>query len=433
LQEIRAPLVRQRALVIGLESRDSDWEESLQEMVALADTAGAETLGVVTQKRERPDPRYFLGKGRVQELREELLAADAELILADAELSPSQQNHLEEIVKVDVVDRPGLILDIFAQHAHTNEGKLQVELALLNYLLPRLMGKGKILSRLGGGIGTRGPGETKLETDRRRVRRRISLLQQQVEKISRQRGIQRRSRGQAQLPTAGLVGYTNSGKSTLFNALCQEQVLVEDKLFATLDPTIRKLELPGGRHVLLSDTVGFIRNLPHQLIAAFRATLEEVQEADILIHVLDASSPHLRAQRLAAEQVLAELGCADKPTLLVFNKADLVENLEGLERMAARETNAVVISALQGWHLEALSERLTRLLEEGLTDTRVLLPLNRADLISLAHERGEVLSEEYQAEGILLHARLPADLAARLRIFDQNAQETPVSDKDFGE
>jgi len=418
----------QRAIVVALEERNSDWEESLQELVALADTAGAGAAGIFTQKRESPDPQYFLGKGRAHELRQAVIEAGADLVLVDGELTSGQQNHLEQVTEVAVVDRTGLILDIFAQHAHTNEGKLQVELAQLTYRLPRLVGRGKELSRLGGGIGTRGPGETKLESDRRRIRKRIGLLNKQVEKLSKQRALQRRSRWQAQMPVACLVGYTNSGKSTLFNALCHADVLVEDRLFATLDPTIRRLELPGGRHILLSDTVGFIRNLPHQLIAAFHATLEEVQEAEILVHVMDAASPNLMAQREAAERALAELDCATKPTLLVYNKADQVKNLEAIERMAARETHAVVISALRGWKLDSLSARLARLLEEGLVEVSSLLPLSSADLVSLAHERGEVLSEDYLPEGIRLHARVPADLAARIRAIAAD-EETAVEAK----
>ena len=407
----------QRAIVVALEQRNSDWEESLQELITLADTAGAEVVATFTQKRERPDPQHFLGKGRAQELSEALIEANAELILVDGELSSSQQSHLEQITKVDVVDRPGLILDIFAQHAHTNEGKLQVELAQLIYRLPRLTGKGKELSRLGGGIGTRGPGETKLAADRMRIRRRISQLKKQVEKLNKSRTLHRRARRQEQMPVACIVGYTNSGKSTLFNALCHANVLVEDRLFATLDPTIRRLELPGGRHLLLSDTVGFIRNLPHQLIASFRATLEEVRQADILVHVLDAASPNLAAQREAAERVLADLDCATKPTLVVYNKADIVNNLEAIDRMAAHDPHAVVISATKTWGFSLLLEQLQQLLERGLVEISELLPLTAADVVSLAHERGEVVSEQYQEDGIQLHARVPADLAARIRAF----------------
>jgi GTP-binding protein HflX len=418
--------LRQRAVAVTLEQRNADWEESLQELTALADTAGAETVGIFTQKREAPDPQYFLGKGRAHELRQVVAEAEADLVLVDNELSPGQQDHLEQITKVDVVDRTGLILDIFAQHAHSNEGKLQVELAQLTYRLPRLVGRGRELSRLGGGIGTRGPGETKLESDRRRLRRRIGILKKQVEKLSKQRAQQRRSRGKAELPVACLVGYTNTGKSTLLNALCDADVLVEDRLFATLDPTIRRLELPGGRHVLLSDTVGFIRSLPHQLIAAFRATLEEVQEAEILVHVLDASSPNLAGQREAAERVLGELGCATKPTLLVYNKADKAKNLEFIEKMAAREPRAVVVSALRGRGLDSLRFALSRLLEEGLMEVSALLPMESADLVSLAHERGEVLSEEYRTDGIQLHARVPSDLAARIRARAQGNNEVSV-------
>jgi GTPase len=405
----------QRAIVVALERHSGDWEESLQELIALADTAGAEVVATFTQKRERPDPQYFLGTGRAQELREALVEADAELILVDGELKPSQQKHLEQVTKVDVVDRPGLILDIFAQHAHTNEGKIQVELAQLDYRLPRLAGHGKEMSRLGGGIGTRGPGESKLEADRQRIRHRIDILRKQVKKLAGSRAIQRRSRWQSKISLAALVGYTNSGKSTLFNALTNAEVLVEDRLFATLDPTIRRLELSGGRHLLLSDTVGFIRNLPHQLIAAFHATLEEVQQAELLVHIMDASSPHMLAQREAAERVLAELGCAEKPTLLVYNKLDLVEDPAALRRIAAREPNAICISALKGENLTGLLEALSELLEKGLTDIEVLLPLSAADLVSTAHERGEVYAEDYTSEGINLRARVPVDLASRLK------------------
>ena len=418
----------ERAIVVALEQSWDGWQESLQELIALADTAGAQTVGTLTQKRPSPDPQYFLGKGRASDLRQTIVEADAELVLVDGELSPNQQKHLEEIAKVDVVDRTGLILDIFAQHAHTNEGKLQVELAQLNYRLPRLVGRGKELSRLGGGIGTRGPGETKLESDRRRLRRRIGLLEKQVEKIGKQRAQQRRSRWQAQLPVAALVGYTNSGKSTLFNALCHADVLVEDRLFATLDPTIRRLELSGGRHLLISDTVGFIRHLPHQLVAAFRATLEEVQQAELLIHVMDASSPNFGAQREAAERVLGDLGAAGKPTLLVYNKADQAQNLAFIERVAAREPHAVVISALRGWKLDELTEQLARLLEEGLVEVSALLPHSSADLVSLAHERGEVISEDYRPEGIQLLARVPSDLAARLRALAPDEEAAPEAE-----
>lgn len=418
--EIRTGLIAretgvQRAIVVALEQSRGDWEESLEELIALADTAGAQVVGTVTQRRDQPDPQHFLGKGRAQELRDTLQELDAELVLIDGELSPSQQRHLEELTKVDVVDRPGLILDIFAQHAHTNEGKIQVEFAQLNYRLPRLMGRGTALSRLGGGIGTRGPGETKLEADRRRIRHRIGVLKKQVDKLGNQRALHRRAREQAKLATASLVGYTNSGKSTLFNALTHAGVLVENRLFATLDPTVRRLELPGGRNVLLSDTVGFIRNLPHQLIAAFHATLEEVQQADILIHVMDASSLHMAAQREAAERVLAELGCATKPVLLVYNKIDQVEDPGMIRRMAARERYAVVISALTSQGLEQLTAELSKMLEEGLVEVDLLLPLSAADLVSLTHERGEVISEDYLPEGIQLRARVPDDVASRLR------------------
>ena len=404
----------QRAVLVGLEDTRGKWEESLEELARLAETAGAETVGRVTQRRETPDGTRYVGKGKAAELRQVVVEQGADLVIVDGDLSPAQQRNLENAAKVGVIDRTGLILDIFAQRAHSNEGKLQVELAQLTYLLPRLMGWGTELSRLGGGIGTRGPGETKLETDRRRIRRRIGLLRKQVEGVRKHRAVQRRSRQQAQLPLVSLVGYTNAGKSTLLNALCGAEAFVEDRLFATLDPMVRRLELPGGPAMLVSDTVGFIRHLPHQLVAAFRATLEEVQKAEVLVHVVDASHPAMERQREAVARVLAELGCANKPTIAAFNKADLVPNLEWLRRRVGREELGVVVSAKTGLGLEELCERLRQALERQLTEIEVMLPLGEAELVALAHRRGHVVTEEYGEEGIHLVARVPYEVGQRL-------------------
>jgi GTP-binding protein HflX len=429
LHEVRLPQT-ERALLVALEDASSEWEESLEELRLLASSAGAVPVGSFTQKRQRPDPVHFLGRGKASELRGEVMKAKAELVLVDGEISPGQQRELENHAGVRVLDRTGLILDIFSQRAHTAEGNLQVELAQLSYLLPRLTGHGVELSRLGGGrrlgIGARGPGETKLESDRRRLRRRIGLLKKEVEQIRKQRTRQRRARQRAGLPLVGLVGYTNSGKSTLLNALCQRTgsaapARVEDRLFATLDPMTRRLELPGGRAVLVTDTVGFIRNLPHQLVAAFRATLEEAVLADVLIHVIDAGHPAMARQWEAAQRVLGELGCATKPTLLAFNKTDLLPDLQSLRRRVGPEEAAVLISALTGSGLEELIHRLGGMLQRELIEVRVLLPHSASDLLSLAHERGEVLQEEHTEAGVLFAGRVPERLARRMH----RAAETP--------
>ena len=298
-------------------------EESLEELELLAESAGAIVAGKVLQEREGPDPRYLIGEGKAQEL-EKLCSEGIDLVIFDEELSGSQQRNLEGLIGKKVVDRTGLILDIFAQRARSREGKLQVELAQLAYLLPRLVGKGVLLSRLGGGIGTRGPGETKLEMDRRLIRKRMAKIQEELSKVRRHRALLRRPRRKLDLPTVALVGYTNAGKSTLLNALTKADVFVADHVFATLDPTLRRAVLPNGKVVLISDTVGFIRKLPHQLIEAFKATLEEVAEADLLLHVIDLSHPRMEAQRQAVEGILAELGLASKPIIEVYNKIDLL-------------------------------------------------------------------------------------------------------------
>ena len=405
----------QRALLVALERPGEYWQESLAELTRLAETARVEVVGTVTQKRYAPDPVYFLGKGKAHEIRQIKGELGADVLLVDGDLRPTQQRNLEEAANIGVLDRTGLILDIFAQRARSGEGKIQVELAQLSYLLPRLTGKGTELSRLGGGIGTRGPGETKLEADRRRLRQRLRLLKKQVEQIAKRRTLERKHRQEAGLPVVALVGYTNAGKSTLLNTLSGAGVFVEDLLFATLDPTIRRVEMPDGRAFLLVDTVGFIRNLPHQVIAAFKATLEEVVEADVIVHIVDASHPHMAEQIEAARRVLAELGCAEKPTVMAYNKLDLVTDRERLVELMAREEHAAAISSLTGEGLDELLRLVAERLEQELVSVEVTLPWEAQDLLPEVHQRGRVLAEQFAERGIALHARVPIDVAQRLR------------------
>ncbi len=405
----------QRALLVALEKSREDWEESLAELMRLAETAHVEVVGTVTQKRDRPDSVFFVGKGKAQEICELKGELRADVLLVDGELRPTQQRNLEEATNMGVLDRTGLILSIFAQRARSSEGKIQVELAQLSYLLPRLSGKGTELSRLGGGIGTRGPGETKLETDRRRLRERLRGLRKQVEQISKRRSVERRHRQESGLPMVALVGYTNAGKSTLLNALSGAGVFVEDLLFATLDPTVRRVQMQDSREILLVDTVGFIRNLPPQLIAAFKATLEEVTQADVLVHVVDASHRQMAEQIEAARRVLADLGCADKPTVMAYNKADLVHDRERLSELIAREQHALAISAQTGERLDDLLRLIAERLDQELVPVEVTLPWNAQDLLPEVHQRGRVLAEQFEETGIALNARVPLDIARRLR------------------
>lgn len=345
----------------------SRWEveDSLEELGQLARSAGAKVSKTVIQERERFDTAFLIGKGKVEELKR-VTQAGIDLVIFDDDLTGTQQRNLERSLGVKVLDRSALILDIFAQRAKTREGYLQVELAQLDYFLPRLVGLGEWLSRLGGGIGTRGPGETKLEVDRRTIRRRMAKIQRELEKVRRHRALLRKPRRRIGLSTVSLVGYTNAGKSTLMNSLTHAGVLVEDRLFATLGPTIRILPLPQGKRVLLSDTVGFIRKLPHQLIAAFKATLEEVVEADLLLHVIDASSPRMEAQIQAVEQVLGELGISDKPNIKAYNKMDLLNVPIGNERFFR---DGIAISALTRDGIEELSARIGETLDTLATFT----------------------------------------------------------------
>jgi GTP-binding protein HflX len=405
----------QRALLVALERHAEDWEESLEELTRLAETAHVDVVGTVTQRRDTPDPVFFLGKGKAHEIREIKGETGADVLLVDGDLRPSQQRNLEEAANMGVLDRTGLILAIFAQRARSGEGKIQVELAQLSYLLPRLTGKGTQLSRLGGGIGTRGPGETKLETDRRRLRERLRMLRKQVEQIGKRRAVERRHRQESGLPVVALVGYTNAGKSTLLNSLSGAGVFVEDLLFATLDPTIRRVQTQDGRELLLVDTVGFIRNLPPQLIAAFKATLEELIEADVLVHIVDASHRQMAEQIDAARRVLAGLGCAEKPTVMAYNKADLVQDRERLGELMARQEHALAISARTGEGLDDLLRLIVERLEQELVPVEVTLPWSAQDLLPEVHQRGRVLAEQFEETGIALTARVPVDVAQRLK------------------
>ncbi|MCX7919822.1 MAG: GTPase HflX [bacterium] len=400
-------------------------EESVDELQLLALSAGAECLETVIHKQTRINPSLFIGKGTAERIAELVIARNANLVIFDDDLTPAQQRNLEEICQVKIVDRTELILDIFAQRAKTKEGKLQVELAQLHYRLPRLTGRGVLMSRLGGGIGTRGPGETKLETDRRRIRDRIRYLEQAIDKIAIYRKQQRMRRVSSHIPLVALVGYTNAGKSTLFNALTDETVLVQDKLFATLDPTTRRIKLPNGEYILLSDTVGFIRKLPHDLVAAFRATLEEVRHADLLLHIVDASHPYKEDQIAAVEKVLKEIGIADKPIITVWNKSDTFVNpIETAERLKHKVANSVVISALEHRGFIELFNAIMQFFESRWLEIRLNIPHYRADVIANLYHIGQVETIKYLAKHIQVTARILAEDKHRFREFIRDSHRT---------
>lgn len=387
----------------------TDSEESLDELASLAETAGAMVITRVIQNRQKPDSATYIGSGKAEELALVCQAMEIDLAILDDELTGAQQKNLEGILGVRVIDRTALILDIFAQRAQSAEGKLQVELAQMKYRLPRLQGMGTVLSRLGGGIGTRGPGETRLEVDRRRIRRRIDDLEGQLKEIKKQRDLRRARREKTGQTTVALVGYTNAGKSTLLNALSGADVLVEDKLFATLDPVMRQVELPENRRCLVVDTVGFIRKLPHQLVQAFRSTLEEALFADLLVVVSDLSSPNYAQQRSTVFEVLNDLGAGDKPVIEALNKADRV-NVTGMIEPA----DAILISAKQGRGLEALKAEISRRIAAMRHRAELLIPYDKGNVLSLIHSKGQVLSEEYTDTGTKVVAMLDAALYQRV-------------------
>ncbi len=395
----------------------TDSEESLDELASLAETAGAMVITRVIQNRQKPDSATYIGSGKAEELALVCQAMEIDLAILDDELTGAQQKNLENILGVRVIDRTALILDIFAQRAQSAEGKLQVELAQMKYRLPRLQGMGTVLSRLGGGIGTRGPGETRLEVDRRRIRRRIDDLEAQLKEIKKQRDLRRARREKTGQTTVALVGYTNAGKSTLLNALSGADVLVEDKLFATLDPVMRQVELPENRRCLVVDTVGFIRKLPHQLVQAFRSTLEEALYADLLVVVSDFSSPEYAAQRATVFEVLNDLGAGDKPILEALNKADRV-NVTGMIEPA----DAILISAKQGRGLEALKAEISRRIASMRHRAELLIPYDKGSVLSLIHSKGQVLSEEYTDTGTKVVALLDAALYQRVMGIMRNEE-----------
>jgi GTPase len=401
-----------------------DADESLAELHALAESAGAKVAGEILQRRDRPDAATLIGAGKLEEIAGAAASVNADLILFDHDLSASQQRNIEKIVKRRVIDRTQLILDIFARHARTREGQLQVELAQLQYLLPRLAGRGREMSQLGGGIGTRGPGETQLETDRRKIYRRILHVEQQLENVRRIRGQQRQRRESAPVATVALVGYTNAGKSTLFNALTRAGVLSSPKMFATLDPTIRAVTLPSKRKVLLSDTVGFIRNLPHTLVSAFRATLEEVQRASLVLHVSDASSRLSAEQDAQVELVLKELEAEKKPRLRVMNKVDLLDEevAEGLINDSRRDavqrngSGTIYVSAAEGTGLDDLLTRIDAMIEEDrISRAHLRVPQKEGKTLALLEAKARIYSRAYKDGAVELEVEAPESVMRRVR------------------
>ena len=404
----------QRALLISLDTGEYDAEISLAELEELVKTAGADPAFTLLQKRPAPDTATCLGSGMAREAADLIAREGLDLAVFDRELTPTQIRNLEELFGVRVIDRTTLILDIFAQRARSREGKLQVELAQLKYLLPRLSGQGVALSRLGGGIGTRGPGETKLETDRRHIRRRIDHLREELREVEADRTVTARRREKTGTLTVALVGYTNAGKSTLMNRLTQAGVLAEDKLFATLDPTARALKLPGGRTVLLIDTVGLIRRLPHHLVEAFKSTLEQAARADVLLNICDASDPQAGDHLRVTEELLQSLGAADKPILPVLNKWDAVAD----PAQAPHLPGAVRLSALKGEGVEALLAAVEAALPVKTVDVELLLPFAKSGLAARLREEGALLSEEYVPEGLRITARVDDRLRALTREYE---------------
>jgi GTP-binding protein HflX len=408
---------REKIVLVGVAVPPSTVEEAedhLDELGLLVDTAGADEAARVVQRRDAPDPATYVGKGKAEELRDLSNSVDADTVVFDDELSPAQSRNLEKILGRTAIDRTAVILDIFAQNAQTQEGKAQVELAQLRYRLPRLRGRGKALSQQAGGIGTRGPGETQLEVDRRRVLRRMTKLESELKQLTKNRRVQRKARTRSRLSTVSLVGYTNAGKSTLLNQLTDAGVLVEDRVFATLDPRTRRLDLPGGESLLLSDTVGFVRKLPHQLVEAFRSTLEVVKESDLLVHVVDSSASHPEGQIDAVRAVLAEIGADRVPELLAFNKADVTEEAK---RLADRYPGSVIVSAATGQGIDQLLEAVGDRLRALTKVVELVVPYERGDVVAAVHREGEVLVESHLDNAVRLRVRVDDAGAARFREF----------------
>jgi GTPase len=417
--EVDLGVVRQRALLVGtgIGTRDVEAAEaSLEELALLTDTAGAEPVELVLQRRDLPDPATYIGSGKARELQELADALDIDLVVFDDELTPAQQRNLERLFNVDVVDRVALILDIFAQHARSQEGMVQVELAQLRYRLPRLRGRGNQLSQQGAGIGTRGPGETQLEVDRRRILSRVSKLERDLDRLAKNRDTQRKGRRRSALSTLALVGYTNAGKSTLLNRMTGADVLVEDRLFSTLDPTTRRLRLSGGETVLVSDTVGFVQRLPHQLVESFRSTLEEVVGADLLLHVVDAGSPDAEQQIVAVHAVLREIGADAVPELLVLNKGDVAAPGD-VKALLGAHPDAVVVSAITGEGVTVLLDTVGARIRALAPIVELLVPYERGDVVAALHREGEVLVEVHAEGGTRIRARIPGVTLPRFDDF----------------
>lgn len=401
---------KERVMAVGVSGKHET--SDLTELASLVETAGGEVIASLEQQRNVPDPRFYLGWGKVETVRQEAHGQGVDLIVFDVELSPAQQRNLQERIGIRVIDRNQLILDIFARHAHTREGQIQVELAQLTYLLPRLTGKGTELSRLGGGIGTRGPGETKLEVDRRRIRTRIADLKKEMDQVRKQRKLQQSHRD---IPIIALVGYTNAGKSTLLNSLTGSLVKTADQLFATLDPTIRRCRLPDGRQVLITDTVGFIKKIPHTLVASFRATLEGVEQADLLMHVVDSSHPRWQEQMETVLDVLAELDVLHKPRLTVFNKMDAHPVPDELNPIVERYGPAVAVSAAQKKNLHLLLHTAGLLIDEEMEVQELFIPYDKGHFLDFFHHHSQVLQEDYGQEGIKIRVRIKRDLLDQVR------------------
>jgi GTP-binding protein HflX len=408
----------QRAVLLAADTGDYSWppEESSQELARLAETAGVEVVDTVIQRLRDVQPTSYLGKGKIRELHNRKSNLRFDTVIADDELSPAQQRYLEDVLDVQVLDRTALILHIFASHARSREGRLQVELAQYRYRLPRLTGRGAELSRLGAGINTRGPGETKLESDRRRIRSRIAELNREIDQVRQQRATHRGQRRSSGIPVVALAGYTNAGKSTLLHALTGAEVLSSDQLFATLDPTTRRVELPNNQVILLTDTVGFIQKLPTDLVAAFRATLEEITEADVILHVIDASHPQVEEQAEAVEDELEELGVGDKPLVTALNKADAISP-ERTRFLCGRFEQPVLISALHRIGLVHLEETLTQEIARAFVPITVEIPFSEAALVTLFRTRGMVEREDHSAAGTLIVGKLPPSLLPNFQPF----------------
>ena len=408
----------EKVVLVGVwtEGSAQDAENSLKELAALAETAGSEVMEGLIQRRDKPDSATFIGSGKVKEVREAVVATGADTVVCDGELSPAQLRTLEQKVKVKVIDRTALILDIFAQHAKSREGKAQVELAQMSYMLPRLRGWGDSLSRQAGGIGGRGPGETKIETDRRRINDKMAKLRREIKEMKTSRDTKRSERRRNNIPSVAIAGYTNAGKSSLLNHLTGAGVLVENALFATLDPTVRKTQTPDGRVYTLVDTVGFVRHLPHQLVEAFKSTLEEVSEADLIVHLVDGSHPDPMEQIRAVREVIDEIGGGEIMEIIAINKADIAKP-EVVMELLRKESNAYAISARTGYGVDTLVKAIEVALPKPKIEIKVVIPFNRGDLVSAVHERGEIISEEYLPEGTKLHAMVDGALARKIELL----------------